>query len=401
MTPPAPGKGVALDPFGHFPELVSRIDGLTPDAGVEDANYAFHTPYVGTPPGTARFRISFDNLRADGGTLSIFINELGYTPEQVVNTVEAMVLPFKELVHLGGEQVLRFQTRPDRTYAALAGIYDEADASADGLRVVLEHVDDEEEEAGQPEPAERSVGRQVARLVSDSPPTLAEPTSQRFTPAQLDEPACRRWAKALGMTGRRRSDHWEAAYAMQVFTRSGSAAPGARGLGLGVGAQPVPSALAAAGCEVVAADHAPGLDHNAGEPGVDGVHRRAFDMGAVPRDLARFDFAWLPSALRHFRTVEEGVGFLEAGLLCLKPGGLMVATVAFDPEPTGVSRRKDGAPALDRRRLERLCLSYLALGHEVAQLRYGPPEPPSRSGERPLGAFGLIVRRRRTIGRPA
>lgn len=123
-----------------------------------------------------------------------------------------------------------------------------------------------------------------------------------------------------------------------------------RGLGFGVGREPLAGAMAARGCNIVATDMDP---NDAGEwartdqygGGVDALWRselvtyqdfvqrvsfRVADMRNVPTDLADFDFCWSSCALEHLGDLGAGLDFIRRSLECLKPGGIAVHTTEFN-----------------------------------------------------------------------
>ena len=158
----------------------------------------------------------------------------------------------------------------------------------------------------------------------------------------------------------------------QALDAAGVLRAGARGLGFGVGAEPLPAALAARGCELLLTDLDPeearrrGWSETPGEDlsayNRDGVcdpelfARRvrwtAVDMNAVPDRLRRgeFDFVWSSCALEHLGSLEAGARFVLNSLDCLRPGGMAVHTTeynassnrfTYDHAPTVIFRERD------------------------------------------------------------
>jgi hypothetical protein len=73
--------------------------------------------------------------------------------------------------------------------------------------------------------------------------------------SQLESELFQQWCKKIG--GRRNQMHrkvWEWCYIAQALYERGVLAPGRRGLGFGVGKEPLVALFASYGCEIVATD---------------------------------------------------------------------------------------------------------------------------------------------------
>ena len=147
---------------------------------------------------------------------------------------------------------------------------------------------------------------------------------------------------------------------------------GKRGLGFGVGTEPLPSLFAQHGCEIVATDldtsdkrsqawtngnqlltHLSSLNDRGICPPDDLVRlvsHRAVDMNRIPADLRGFDFTWSSCAFEHLGSIENGLNFYLNQMETLKPGGWAVHTTEYnvvsnhdtvDNASTVLFRRKD------------------------------------------------------------
>jgi hypothetical protein len=199
--------------------------------------------------------------------------------------------------------------------------------------------------------------------------------------AQLDSTAFRAWAERLrtpweritgGLKPRWHRKLWEWCYIAQALSERGLLRPGRRGLGFGVGQEPLTALFASFGCDIVATDLAEEqarqdgwIDscQHAADPAAlnqDGlcppdvfarrVAFRAVDMNAIPADLGGFDFTWSACSLEHLGSLENGGRFLCESMRCLKWGGFAVHTTEFnlssndqtlDHFPTVLFRRRD------------------------------------------------------------
>lgn len=184
-------------------------------------------------------------------------------------------------------------------------------------------------------------------------PTLREPISQVCTQAQLEEPAYAYWCQQIDEPVRMHRKQWEFAYILQALARGGMLAPGRRGLGFGVGEEPLASLFAARGAAVLATDLEPEraqqegwvhtAQHAASKEALNGrglcdpvyfnrlVEFRFMDMNAIDEDLeGSFDFCWSACALEHLGSIENGLEFISRSIQCLKPGGIAVHTTELN-----------------------------------------------------------------------
>jgi len=145
---------------------------------------------------------------------------------------------------------------------------------------------------------------------------------------------------------------WEWLFIIEALHERGMLAPGRRGLGFGVGQEPLVAFFAAEGCDLVATDQPHELAVSSGwtESSLEwagGLERipthglvsdaelaqrvvyRDVDMNHIPVDLRGFDFAWSSCALEHLGTLAAGADFVLAQMECLRPGGVAVHTTEY------------------------------------------------------------------------
>jgi len=180
---------------------------------------------------------------------------------------------------------------------------------------------------------------------------------------------------------------WEWLFIVQALDERGKLGPGRRGLGFGVGQDPLASLFASLGCEVVATD----LDReNAASAGWDdGIqysteplqlnqHRlcdpavfsqrvswRPVDMNRIPEDLRNFDFSWSACAFEHLGSIEAGHHFIQNQMSCLKRGGVGVHTTEYNVSSNADTIEKGPTVIFRRRDIERLVAQLRTLGHKV------------------------------------
>jgi hypothetical protein len=259
-------------------------------------------------------------------------------------------------------------------------------------------------------------------------PSFASPISQACSYAQTRDAAYGRWCEALALPHLCHRKQWEWCYIAQVLACAGLNQPGRRGLGFGVGTEPIVAYLASAGSEIVATDLAAKASaarrwaetgqHAAavGELNRDGrcpdeqfrelVTFRPVDMNDVPDDLRDFDFTWSSCALEHLGDLHAGFEFFLRQIDCLRPGGVGVHTTEYNVS-SNISTVSRGHTVLYRRRdIEELAREVARRGHSMdvtfglghsTQDRHIDRDPWSNthlkieSGGHVVTSFGLVV----------
>lgn len=217
-------------------------------------------------------------------------------------------------------------------------------------------------------------------------PSLEHPVSQVATQLQCESPLYRAWCLRMKYDPDRPTHPynrklWEWVYILQTLDGRGMLGEGVRGLGFGVGNEPLTAVMADVGCRVVATDmpveeaksagwvstnqHANDLDalNSAGVCDDEKFRRlveyRAMDMTRIDADLTDFDFVWSSCSLEHLGSLDAGMAFVENSLRCLKPGGVAVHTTEYNVSsntktltggPTVLYRKRDVLSLADRLR---------------------------------------------------
>lgn len=386
-----------LDAFGFWPNSGSRIHGLGGTAIDPDPAYAFHTQYHDLGNGLVTITLRFDRLEASLGAMIVRINGLPPGPQVRAETIRTWTVQLRDIADGEGVHTLTFETTAGTRYAVLGHIYGEADARAAGLSIVAETAPIDESYADKLAKARKSVFgrrmfRRASRLVSDGKATLADPVSQGCTNDQFDEPAYARWLGEMRVPMHRHRKQWEFVYILQSLHRYGMLRPGARGLGFGVGIEPLPAVMAAHGCSVVATDLSAD-DERARDWSATAQHAatieqlrnpricaddvfdrqvtyRAVDMNAIDDDLINFDFTWSSCSLEHLGSIEAGLEFIRNSIACLTFGGLAVHTTEFNLSSNSDTIDNDSTVLFRRQDLERLAVDLVSRGHYVAQFKY-------------------------------
>lgn len=246
-----------------------------------------------------------------------------------------------------------------------------------------------------PNPA---IWRNMPPMVAGEPATNAFPMATVCRQASFDEPYFAYWAARLGEGLRYHRKLWEFVFVSQALWERGAVTAGARGLGFGVGLEPLAAFFASQECQVTGTDmssdvarEAGWIDTNEHAHGKEALRRpwvcpddlfdrnvtfRECDMNAVPEDLIDYDFCWSACALEHLGSIEKGLDFIVRSIDCLKPGGWAIHTTELN-----LSSDEDTVDNMDtvlfrRRDLEALAARLTAMGHYVAPFDFDPGVDP-------------------------
>lgn len=206
-------------------------------------------------------------------------------------------------------------------------------------------------------------------------------TSCLCTQAQMESKEYEEWCARIREVPRLHRKQWEFVYIAQALYERGMLAPGKRGLGFGVGQEPLAALFASYGCQILATDQDPNHAQSSGwiatgqypeslaalnergicdkEKFVSRVNFRVVDMRHIPEDLTGFDFVWSSCALEHLGSIRHGQDFIANTMKCLRPGGVAVHTTEYNVSSnkgtissgiTVLFRRKDIEAVTDRLR---------------------------------------------------
>lgn len=207
-----------------------------------------------------------------------------------------------------------------------------------------------------------------------------------------------RFTALCKLMGRRPQVHrklWEWVFVLHKLIEADMLKPGMRGLGFGVGTEPLPAVYASMGVQVTATDAPDDLErrdawHNTQQhsgsveqllhPHIvpDDVMRslvthRSCDMNAIPDDLTGYDFNWSSCCFEHLGNIQKGLDFVANAVeKTLKVGGIAVHTTEFNLSSddqtvsegdTVLFRKRDMLELVDRLRQR---------GHQVEDFVVGP-----------------------------
>ena len=196
------------------------------------------------------------------------------------------------------------------------------------------------------------------------------------------------WCSEFGQTPALHRKQWEYAYICKALHERGKLAPGKRGIGFGVGTEPLPATFARLGAAIVASDldlaeavSAGWLNGNQHANGLASLNKlglcpadqfaelvsfRVEDMNAISEELhGGFDFTWSSCCFEHLGSIEHGLRFVEESIKLLKPGGIAVHTTEFNLSSNRETLDKGGCVIFRRRDIDRLAQRLTAAGHKI------------------------------------
>ena len=183
---------------------------------------------------------------------------------------------------------------------------------------------------------------------------------------------------------------WEWVVMSQALNERGFLKAGKKGMGFAVGNEPLPSAFASLGCEIVATDQSYDIPEAKedwatsdqlcrGKQALNEkeicppetfdklVSFREVDMNNIPEDLKQgeFDFIWSSCAFEHIGSIEHGLRFVKESLKCLKPGGMAIHTTEFNCSSNAGTVNAHNLVFFRHRDIERLIGELAAEGYRV------------------------------------
>jgi glycosyltransferase involved in cell wall biosynthesis/SAM-dependent methyltransferase len=184
--------------------------------------------------------------------------------------------------------------------------------------------------------------------------------------------------------------YWEWVVMSQALNERGFLKAGKKGMGFAVGNEPLPSAFASLGCEIVATDQSYDIPEAKedwatsdqlcrGKQALNEkeicppetfdklVSFREVDMNNIPKDLKQgeFDFIWSSCAFEHIGSIEHGLRFVKESLKCLKPGGMAIHTTEFNCSSNAGTVNAHNLVFFRHRDIQRLIGELAAEGYRV------------------------------------
>jgi len=221
------------------------------------------------------------------------------------------------------------------------------------------------------------------------PPRFDALISQASTAEQMLEPTFALWCARLNEKPNFHRKLWEYNYILQALEQHHKLNPGMRGLGFGVGKDPIVAYMVKSGCKIIATDLDPEAAHQAGwvetnqysekllnlnerkicsdKALTHNVELKSVNMNAIPNELSQgqFDFVWSACAYEHLGSIEQGLQFVVNSMNSLKPGGIAVHTTELNVSSNDETLSSGGTVLFRKRDMEDLASRLRNLGYEI------------------------------------
>jgi SAM-dependent methyltransferase len=240
------------------------------------------------------------------------------------------------------------------------------------------------------------------------------------------------WVKQMKERPKFLRKQWEFVYIAQALNERGFLSPGKKGLGFGVGLEPLPALFASFGCQILATDQsiesaiqagwARSHQHSIDLSRLNGrgictdrmfeelVGFAAVDMNAISPEFENsFDFCWSACSLEHLGSLRHGIDFIKTSIGTLRPGGVAIHTTEFNLSSDEQTIESPGLSIYRRRDVDALVVELEAAGHNVSPVDWtrglgwaetvvdlppygrGEPHVRLRIGDYDCTSIGLII----------
>ena len=232
---------------------------------------------------------------------------------------------------------------------------------------------------------------------AETPLSLPGPiplTSRVCQQADFVLDAYRYWMNAIDEEPKFHRKQWEFFFIAQALHERKMLVDGKRGLGFGVGQEPLVALFASLGCEIMATDQETDEAVRAGwaqtgqhTTSIEPLNARRLcnpesfsrlvrfefaDMNHIPAQYrASFDFCWSACCFEHLGSLEHGLTFVERSLDTLKPGGIAVHTTEFNLSSNDETVESRDLSIYRRCDIERLIDRLTRAGHHVEPIAHG------------------------------
>lgn len=224
-------------------------------------------------------------------------------------------------------------------------------------------------------------------LSNDELPTLENPSSQMATANQFIEPIYSGWCARIKDKPKYHRKQWEFVFILQCLEKYGVLFSESRGIGFGVGKEPIPDYLASRGVYALVSDQEVSSAEKQGWVSTNQHSRsladlqfrfissptqfrryiqfRPIDMTNIPLDCVDYDFTWSACAFEHLGSINAGLDFVKNSIKCLKPGGVAVHTTEINVSDEENTIETGGTVLFRKRDFERLAKELRRDGHEI------------------------------------
>ncbi len=221
-------------------------------------------------------------------------------------------------------------------------------------------------------------------------PLFASPVSQACTESQFHEPEFERWCDRIREPVQFHRKQWEFCFALRALEQAGMLERDSRVLGIGVGQEPIPAVLAAAGASVtlVNPDRVTArLNNWSNIVAIEDLTSRLNDRGICPaREFAErvkqlvanpqqpadfgagsgYDALWTTFMMEHLGSVDRGLIWAEQVMDLLRPGGTAVIITELNCTSNVDTLESEAITLYRQCDIEALISGMSARGHRIS-----------------------------------
>ncbi len=195
------------------------------------------------------------------------------------------------------------------------------------------------------------------------------------------------WCDAIKEPPRYHRKQWEFVYIAQALSERGFLKSGMKGLGFGVGREPLVAVFASLGCAITATDMQAEQAHQAGwtltnqySKNLSDLNARGIctddifeksvsfesvDMNHIPAHLLDYDFCWSACCFEHLGDIKKGLCFVKNSLDTIKSGGVSIHTTEFNLSSNLDTVEKGSTVLFRESDIDMLISELTELGHSV------------------------------------
>jgi len=242
----------------------------------------------------------------------------------------------------------------------------------------------------------------VYQPLLDTPSLPAEAPFMRYSSCHVNDLLHPRYVQLCKLINTRPLWHrkqWEYIFIIHHLLEHGALKPGKRGIGFGVGLEPLPSAFALLGANILGTDAPDEIRERGGWtdskehaatlgqmrfPWIDEalfyerVQYQPADMNDIDPALSDYDFTWSSCCLEHLGNLQKGLDFIVNSVeTCLKVGGVACHTTELNLSSNVDTVEESVETVLYRKKdLDGLVQVLRDRGHIVDSIRVGPASHP-------------------------
>lgn len=205
--------------------------------------------------------------------------------------------------------------------------------------------------------------------------------------------------RKLRITPRLQRKQWEFIYIIYQLYRKKVLHAQAKGLGFGVGSEPLCSFFASLGCQIVATDAPPEIAARDGwtstaqyANNLDTIYKaeildralfnqtvrfQVCDMNQIDPNLTGFDFCWSSCCFEHLGSLQAGIDFVVNSVeKTLRPGGIACHTTEYNLSSNDKTLDNGVTVIYRKRDIDQLVETLRQRGHQVEPIQISPKDHP-------------------------